>query len=92
MQRIDVLADRQLGPYEEPELEVRLASGETIMRHVPIAKGAAANPLSDEELRSKHEDVGLPVLGRDKFLRLVEYVAEIERLDHFGKISALLQP
>jgi 2-methylcitrate dehydratase PrpD len=92
MRQVDVLADRQLGPYEEPELEVRLKSGETIMRHVPVAKGAAANPLSDGELRAKHEDVGLPVLGREKFSRLVKYVADIERLDDFRKISRLLQP
>lgn len=92
MQRVDVLADRQLGPYEEPELEVRLTSGETLMRHVPVAKGAAANPLSDDDLRRKHEDVGIPVLGRENFSRLVEYVAELESLDDFGKISALLQP
>lgn len=92
MDRVDVLADRNLGPYEEPELEVRLKSGKALTRHVPIAKGAAANPLGDDELRRKHEDVGLPVLGREKFARLVEHIAELERLDDFRKISALLQP
>ena len=42
-----LLADRSIKPGEYPPLEVELADGRRIERHVQFAKGAPQNPLSD---------------------------------------------
>jgi 2-methylcitrate dehydratase PrpD len=90
MDRVEVRADRPLGPYEEPDVEVRLASGAVLSAHVPIARGAAARPPSDAELLAKHEAIGPPVLGRRRFDELRARIDRLEEVADFRDVSRLL--
>jgi len=53
MSATSVVADRAMKPGEYPPLEIRFTDGRSIERHIPFAKGAPENPLSDDELHRK---------------------------------------
>ena len=90
MDRVEVRGDRDLAPYEEPSVEVRLVSGKSIVNHVPISKGNFARPVSAEELARKHQTVGEPAMG-EKLDTLRRMLGELEQLDDFRQVSALLE-
>ena len=64
MSATSVVADRSMKPGEYPPLEIRFTDGRTIERHIPFAKGAPENPLSDDELHRKAVSQIEPVFGK----------------------------
>lgn len=91
MKRVEVLADRELGPYEEPDVEVRLRDGSVFTKHVPISMGAAARPLSEKVLSQKHDALGLSLLGEVAYAKLRQMIADLENVRDFSEISDLLK-
>src|SRR5687768_3674981 len=89
MDRVEIVADRALGPYEEPELEVRGRNGQVWWRHVPIPRGAPERPIDIDNLLRKDEAVALPVIGQRGFDALKDAVLNLERCDDFRKVTAL---
>jgi 2-methylcitrate dehydratase PrpD len=87
--RVDVRGDRDLGPFDEPGVEVGLVSGETFMNHVPVSKGVFSRPVSTEELFRKHQVLGEPVLG-EKLSLLRRALDHLERIRDFQEVSSLL--
>lgn len=83
-----VVADRTMKPGEYPPLEIRFTDGRTLERHIPFAKGAPENPLSDEELRRKVVSQIEPVLGS---ARCEELLACVRSLDTVADCSELTQ-
>jgi 2-methylcitrate dehydratase PrpD len=75
-----LLADRTISPGQYPPLEVELADGRRIERHVPFAKGAPQNPLSDAEHAAKVASLIDPVLGAARRHEIVAAVAALEEL------------
>lgn len=90
MERVEVRGDRNLGPYEEPEVEVRLTNGKTITNHVPVAKGGFSRPVSTEEMTRKLQAVGAPVMGTNLEI-LRQTLDRLEQIDDFRQVSALLE-
>lgn len=91
MDRVEIVADRDLGPYEEPELEVRGRNGQVWRRHVPVPRGAPERPMDLDNLVRKDEAVALPVIGQRGFDALKDAVLNLERCDDFRKVTALLR-
>ncbi|HYH43978.1 MAG TPA: MmgE/PrpD family protein, partial [Burkholderiales bacterium] len=91
MDRVEIVADRALGPYEEPELEVRGRNGQVWWSHVPIPRGAPERPIDIENLLRKDEAVALPVIGQRGFDALKDAVLNLERCEDFRKVTALLR-
>jgi 2-methylcitrate dehydratase PrpD len=91
MARVEVAADRKLGPYEEPEVEVRLKSGQVLTKHVPISKGAAARPPTDDDMLRKHQAVAVPVMGQKRFEHLRDTINNLEQVKDFRMISDCLK-
>ena len=91
MARVEVAADRKLAPYDEPDLEVRLKSGQTLTKHVPISKGAAARPPTDDDMLRKHKAVAVPAMGEKRFEHLRESIANLEQVKDFRVISDCLK-
>jgi 2-methylcitrate dehydratase PrpD len=81
-----LLADRIVKPGDYPPVEVELADGRRIERHVQFAKGAPQNPLSDAELAAKVASLIDPVLGE---ARRREITAVIGGLDELGDARTL---
>lgn len=90
MQRVQVLGDTDLGPYDEPSVEVRLAGGNSIQRHVPVAKGSYLRPATSDEIARKHEAVARDVMG-DRLERLRTAISRLEQVSDFREVSALLE-
>ena len=91
MDRVEVVADRALGPYDEPELEVRTRDNRW-MRHVPMPSGAPHRPLEAEHLVRKDEAVAVPVIGQRQFDALKQAILSLETLSDFRHVTALLRP
>jgi 2-methylcitrate dehydratase PrpD len=92
MERVSVTADRPLGPYDEPDLEVRLRDGRRLTRHVPVPRGSADRPLEGDRLLRKDEAVAVPVIGQRQFDALKDAVLALERVADFRDVTALLRP
>jgi len=92
MRRTAVVADRELKPGQYPPLEVRLADGRIIERHVAFAKGAPENPLSEEELSSKVVSLVEPQFGRIRCRELMSCASALEQLPDMRELMQLLGP
>ncbi|MGE4239802.1 MmgE/PrpD family protein [Ramlibacter sp.] len=90
MDRVEVRGDTDMGPYDEPEVEVVLASGESIRRHVPIARGSYLRPVTPQELQRKHDTVAGRAMG-DRLDRLRDAIGRLDTLESFEEISRLLR-
>lgn len=92
MERVSVEADRPLGPYDEPDLEVRLRDGRRLTRHVPVPRGSPDRPLEGDHLLRKDEAVAVPVIGQAKFNALKDAILGLEDVADFNTVTALLRP
>lgn len=92
MRVIDVVADRTLKAGEYPPLEIRLTGGRSIERHIPFAKGAPENPLSDDELHHKVVSQIEPVFGTARCGELLSCVSALEAVSDFSELTRLLVP
>jgi hypothetical protein len=92
MGRVEIVPDRKLGPYDEPDIAVRGRKGEVWLRHVPVPRGAPARRLEGEHLLRKDEAVAVPVIGQPQFDALQEAVMTLETSSDFRQITALLRP
>jgi hypothetical protein len=91
MDRVEIVADRELGPYDEPELEVRGRNGQVWRRHVPVPRGAPERPMDFEHLVRKDEAVARTVIGQRGFDALKDAVLNLETCDDFREVMALLR-
>ncbi|MGZ5261827.1 MAG: hypothetical protein ACXWC0_29785, partial [Burkholderiales bacterium] len=85
-----VVADREMKPGTYPPLEIRFKNCGTIERHIPYAKGAPENPLSDDELRHKVVSQVEPVLGSERCRELIACVSSLEEVGDFSELTKLL--
>ena len=92
MDRVEIVPDRKLGPYDQPDVEVRGRKGQVWSRHVAVARGAPERPLDGEYLLRKDEAVAVPVIGQRQFDALHQGVMSLETCSDFRQITALLQP
>ena len=92
MDRVSVVADRPLGPYDEPDLEVRGRKGQRWTRHVPVPRGSPDRPLEGEHLLRKDEAVAVTVIGQAQFDALKDAIFSLEDVSDFRHVTALLRP
>lgn len=76
--RVAVVADTPGPAVAEPTVEVRLANGRTLSGKVDVAKGAADNPLSDDEIRAKFRSLATPAVSDSTASEIADFVAGIE--------------
>jgi 2-methylcitrate dehydratase PrpD len=92
MDRVEVVADRALGPYDEPELEVRTRDGHLWLRHVPVPRGAPQRPLERGQLVGKDAALAVPIIGQRQFDALEQAIRTLETVADFRQVAALLRP
>jgi 2-methylcitrate dehydratase PrpD len=91
MSATSVVADRSMKPGEYPPLEIRFTDGRSVERHIPFAKGAPENPLSDDELHRKAVSQIEPVFGKRRCDELISCVLKLESVPEFGELTRLLK-
>lgn len=87
--RIEVRADSQFRP-DEAEVQVILANGRRLARHVEHTRGSLANPLSDEDLVNKFLNLAEPVVGISRARALAQTVQSLEAVRDMGILVAQL--
>jgi 2-methylcitrate dehydratase PrpD len=90
MSATSVVADRSMKPGEYPPLEIRFNDGRSVERHIPFAKGAPENPLSDDELQRKAVSQIEPVFGQQRCAEILACVSTLESAADFGTLMRLL--
>ena len=60
-----------------------------VTAEVPIQKGYADNPLTDDDVREKFLNLAEPVLGSNRARRAVVFVYGMESLDDAGELARL---
>jgi 2-methylcitrate dehydratase PrpD len=77
-------------PGDYPPLEIRFTDGRTVERHIPFAKGAPENPLSDDELHRKAVSQIEPVFGKQRSDQILACVSALELVPDFDALMRLL--
>jgi 2-methylcitrate dehydratase PrpD len=85
--RVKVVTDPALGK-QDADVEITLASGQTLSAEVRGNRGTPSSPLDDDELNAKFRDLVGPVLGADRAERLL---ATCWRVDELPDVSVLLE-
>lgn len=83
---VKVVADEALGK-QDADVELTLASGQTLSTHVRGNRGTPSAPLHDDELDAKFRVLVDPVLGAE---RTEELLAMCWRVDTLADVSVLL--
>jgi 2-methylcitrate dehydratase PrpD len=73
-------------------MTVNLTSGEVFTAQVDYPKGSVENPMSDEELRAKFDNLAIPVVGAARASRMADTVMHIERCGDIGELMRLAAP
>lgn len=66
-----------------------MLSGERYVSQVDFPKGSIENPMSDDELRGKFENLAVPVIGELRAAQICDAVSRIERCADVGELMRL---
>lgn len=86
---IDVIVDRSLEETTFGSAVEIVANGETYKNAVHTPRGYPEKPLTDEEVEAKFRNQALNALDGDAVDRLVDIVADLERLDDVRELIQL---
>jgi 2-methylcitrate dehydratase PrpD len=70
---------------------IHLKNGETLTRYAEHAKGSAALPLTDDEMKAKFAECANLALTGDASKRALDAIAEIDRMDNVQNLMELLR-
>jgi hypothetical protein len=71
---------------------VTTRGGQRLRRHVEVVRGAAGNPMSDEEVIGKATALMRPVLGERRVRRLTDAIWTLEACADITSLRSSLQP
>lgn len=86
--RIEVIPDPQRAAGQA-KIIVQTQHRGLVTAEVPIQKGYADNPLTDDDVREKFLTLAEPALGANRARRAVEFVYRMETLDDAGELARL---
>jgi len=84
--RVKVLPDPQC-VSGQAKLTVHTKSRGVLTSEVPIQKGFAANPLTDDDVKEKFLSLAEPVIGVESAQRVIDLVYDLESLDDAGALA-----
>jgi 2-methylcitrate dehydratase PrpD len=84
--RVEVIPDPQC-KAGEAKITVQTKSRGLLASEVPIQKGYAANPLTDDDVKEKFLSLAEPVLGPTRAQRAADFVYGLETLEDAGELA-----
>jgi 2-methylcitrate dehydratase PrpD len=90
MSLVRLHADKGMPALEEPTVTIVDTAGAAFTAHVPLALGAPANPLGDEALRRKFDELAAVAMPADRSAALATQVMRLEMLDDARALLPLL--
>jgi 2-methylcitrate dehydratase PrpD len=88
--RVSVYSETAVTVAGEPRLEIFLRDGRRFDGRVDVAKGAAANPLSDREIEDKFTSLATMSVSPERASAIAAMVATIEKEPSIAALLALL--
>jgi 2-methylcitrate dehydratase PrpD len=92
--KIQLISDPALDallPRRVAVVTVTLTDETTLTERVEAVRGSAENPMTWPEVTAKSRDLIAPVLGADRFARLLERVKSMEACSNVRELRGLLQ-
>ena len=86
--RTEVISDPQCKPGQA-KITVQTKSRGLLAADVPVQKGYAGNPLTDEDVREKFLILAEPIVGSARAQKAVEHVYQLETLEDAGEVARL---
>jgi 2-methylcitrate dehydratase PrpD len=86
--RVEVIPDPQC-QAGEAKITVQTKNRGSLASEVPIQKGYAANPLTDDDVKEKFLSLAEPVLGPARAQRAADLVYSLETRDDAGDLARL---
>jgi 2-methylcitrate dehydratase PrpD len=86
--RTEVIADPDCNPGQA-KIAVHTKNRGVLAAEVPIQKGYATNPLTNEDVSEKFLNLADPVLGPARAQRAVELVYRLETVEDAGDVARL---
>jgi len=86
--RVEVVPDPQC-QAGEAKITVQTKSRGPLASEVPVQKGYAANPLTDDDVKEKFLSLAEPVLGPARAQRAADLVYSLETFDDAGDLARL---
>jgi 2-methylcitrate dehydratase PrpD len=90
MAKIILAMDDRMAPNDEPYVAVVLADGRRLDERVTVALGAPGNPLGDDALLAKFDELAGMVLRSEKVSELTDTVLALDRLGDARSLRAML--
>jgi 2-methylcitrate dehydratase PrpD len=69
---------------------IKLKNGTSYQERVDYARGTPGNPMTEAELQDKFRELASPVIPDEQVERIIQNVAELEKLDNVSKLAPLL--
>ena len=85
LSRPDVVSDPALGK-QDADVEITLASGQSLATQVRGNRGTPSAPLDDDELDAKFRELVGPVLGAERTERLLATCWQFDELDDVSEL------
>ena len=89
---VEFVVDERLPRGVSCRMEMEMSDGRKFTSQVDNPKGSIQNPMTDEELCTKFEDLSRPIIGSDRSAQLVEMIEHIERMPNIGKMMKMTAP
>ena len=92
--KVKLVPDEELGrlmPRRQSIVEVTLNDGTKLVEHVDSVRGTAANPMTNDEVRTKARDLMSPVLGQASTAKLIDRIFALEKVADIRELRLLLQ-
>ncbi|SEF09146.1 2-methylcitrate dehydratase PrpD [Rhizobiales bacterium GAS191] len=90
MAKVVLSTDDRMAPNDEPFITIVLAGGRELNERVTVALGAPGNPLADDALLAKFNELAGMVLSSAKVSELADTVLTLDRLADSRSLPALL--
>lgn len=81
MKRIEFIVDKSQADDEEPQVEVRLKTGESFREHVQWPLGAPQNPVTDEALLTKFKSVAGMTFRREAVDEIADLLMKLPEIE-----------
>lgn len=94
IKKIKVILDEEIDQaYPEKfssKVEIYLKDGSIVSAYVEHPKGSPGNPVTAKDVENKFLNLSSRVVGREKALRIIEIVGQLEELDDLRRLTRLL--
>src|SRR5580704_4893271 len=92
--KVQLIPDAELErhlPAREAIVEVTLTDGTHVTETVKAVRGTAENPMPREEVIAKSRDLMTPILGTERYAKLIQATFALEKLKSVRELRPLLQ-